>query len=195
MKDILSLETFLIKARTADGYSVIVGGFCPEGKKLEATRIYSEINKIKMGYSKDEFSIDFMLANAVKQLSPNYIFLAGATIHIDGVGNSTGGVLGNPFEKNASSQEEVEKIMNGIYMISFQGGPGIAFSGTHSDAVLLKDKIQEVKKNGNLKTEEIVRKLDGISDFYIAVTDGCGRTNCGCICVSDLSGKRCEVLG
>ncbi|MBP1926437.1 hypothetical protein J2Z76_002302 [Sedimentibacter acidaminivorans] len=194
MKSKLSLEAFVLKTTTVDGYEVIVGGICPRGMKEEAVKFYQNISKMKLGQTKDEFLIDYTLANAITYLSPNWAFLVGASICIDGVNSNTGGIIGNPFKEYESSDEDIEKIKEGLYLISFSGGPGIAFEGTNSEGILLKNMILNYKAAKSRKVEDIIDKLDEVTNLYVLVTDGCGPRNCGGIYISDYSGKKQETF-
>lgn len=188
------LEAFLLKTKTADGFDVIIGGFCPAEMKDEAVKAYSDISVMNFGQFKDEFLIDYALAEAVRLLSPEYIKIAGASIRVEGAKNSTGGVLGNPFDEHDSAQEEIEESLPGIYMLTVSGGPGIAFYGTFQEAFRLKEMIAGEKKDGRFKMEDTVKQLDSISNLYIAVSDGSGNSDAGGIYISDLSGKKCEAF-
>lgn len=189
-----SLETFLLKAKTADGFDVIIGGFCPAEMKDETVKAYSDISVMHLGQFKDEFLVDFALAEAVRLLSPEYIKIAGASVRVEGTKSSTGGVLGNPFDEHDSAQEEIEEPLPGIYMLTVSGGPGIAFFGTFQEAARLKEMIAHEKKDGKFKMESLVRQLESVSNLYIAVSDGSGSSDDGCIYVSGLSGKKCETF-
>jgi len=90
--------------------------------------------------------------------------------------------------------EEIEEITPGLYVISFPGGPGIAYEGTYSDGILLKNMILDFKKNGNNNVEGIINMLDKITKLYILVADGCGSMSCGGIYLSDYHGKKCETF-
>jgi hypothetical protein len=190
----LSLEAFLLKTKTADGFDVIIGGFCPAIMKDDAVKAYSNISGMKLGQIKDEFLIDYALAKAMRLLSPEYIKVTGASIRVEGAKSSTGGVLGNPFDKYDSALEEIEESLPGIYMLTVPGGPGIAFSGTFQDAVRLKEMIADDKKDGRFKMENLVKQLDSVSNLYIAVSDGSGSSDDGGIYISSLSGKMCMAF-
>jgi hypothetical protein len=194
MEENLSLEAFLLKGETDDGCSVIIGGFCPEGMKDETIKVFSDVKSMKLGNFKDEFLVDFILAEAVRLLSPEYIKIVGASIHIEGVKRTTGGVLGNPFDNHDSAQEEIEEVLPGIYMLTVSGGPGIAFEGTAVEAVRLKGMIADEKKDGTFNMENLVERLGSISKQYIAVSDGSGGADAGGIYISDSSGKKCETF-
>ncbi|MEL7649366.1 MAG: hypothetical protein AAGU76_14815 [Sedimentibacter sp.] len=194
MEKKLLLEAFLLKAKTADGFGVIIGGFCPAEMKDEAVKSYSDIGVMNLGQFKDVFLIDYALAEAVRLLSPEYIKIAGASIRVEGAKSSTGGVLGNPFDEHDSAQEEIEEPLPGIYMLTVSGGPGIAFSGTFQEAVRLKEMIAHEKKKGKFKMKNLVKQLDSVSNLYIAVSDGSGSSDDGGIYISGLSGKQCEAF-
>lgn len=194
MKSKLLLEAFALKTSTVGGYKIIVGGICPEGMKEKTVCAYEKISKMELGQSKDEFLIDYILAKAITKLSPSWIFLVGASIYIDGVNNNTGGIIGNPFKQYESSEEDIEEIKDGIYLISFSGGPGVAYSGTYSDGILLKKIILDYKLDGSKNIEDIIDRIDEITNLYILVTDGCGSMSCGGIYVSDYYGKKYETF-
>lgn len=194
MKSKLSLEAFVLKTTTVDGYGVIVGGICPEGRKEEAVNTYQSISKMRLGQSKDEFLIDYTLANAITQLSPNWTFLVGASICIEGVNSNTGGIIGNPFREYESCDEDIEEIKEGLYLISFSGGPGVAFAGTYSEGILLKNMILNYRAAKSRKVEDIINRLDEITNLYVLVTDGCGSMRYGGIYISDYYGKKQETF-
>ena len=172
MNDTILLETFLLKTCSLDGYTILIGGICPKGKKKEAADTYSQINNIKLGFLKDEYLIDVILADLLRKLSPNWIIVLGASIFIEGVINSTGGIIGNPFE----------------------GGPGIAYKGTYEDGVRIRDNIIKDKKDNCLMIHDIIEQLDSFTNLYIVVLDGSGAISCGEIFVSDSSEKDYEVI-
>lgn len=194
MKDALLLETFLIKTFSLDGYTVLIGGICPKGKKREAIKSYTQIKDVKLGFSKDEYLIDLILSDSLKKLSPDWIIILGASIFIDGVRNSTGGIIGNPFEESQSSDEEIEEILPGLYMIAMPGGPGIAYKGTYDDGVKIKSNIVKSKRDNIFMIENIIKQLDSFTDLYIVVQDGSGSLSRGGIYISDSYKKQYEII-
>jgi len=184
----------VLKTTNADGYMVVIGGICPRGMKEEAIHAYQSISKMKLGQSKDEFLIDYTLAKAITKVSPNWIFLVGASICIEGVNNNTGGIIGNPFREYISSEEDIEEIIEGLYLISFPGGPGVAYAGSYAEGILLKKLILNFKLSQSTKVEDIINSLDEITNLYILVTDGCGFKSFGGIYISDDYGKKQEIL-
>lgn len=193
MSDINQYEAFLLKTKTADNFSVIVGGFCPTCKKEESINNYMKLNNYKLGQSKDAYLIDYLLADVIRRISPSWVIVVGASISIDGVNASTGGILGNPFKQVESADKDIEEIIEGMYLITFPGGPGTAFTGIQTDANMLHNKILEYK-SGNCSIENIMSLLDDISNLYIFVEDGSGLMNCGGIYVSDYRGKKHETF-
>lgn len=194
MKDTLLLETFLLKTCSLDGCTVIIGGICPKGRKKEAIEIYTHIKDVKLGLSKDEYLIDLILSDSLKQLSPDWIIILGASIFIDCVRNNTGGIIGNPFEDNLSSDEEIETILPGLYMIAMPGGPGIAYKGTYDDGVKIRNNIIKSKRDNIFIIENIIKQLDSFTDLYIVVQDGSGSLSCGGIYISDSYEKQYEII-
>lgn len=193
MNNLFLYEAFLLKSRTKDNHNVIVGGFCPSGKKEEALNHYLNISNFKLGQTTDEYSIDYLLADAIKQISPKWICIVGASISIDRVENSTGGIIGNPFDEIESAYEDIEEIKKGMYLMSFPGGPGASFTGTYADAVMLKEKIIEYK-SGKHTLENLLYDLEKVSNLYILVEDGSGLNSRGGIYISDSSGKKFETF-
>ncbi|QGU96068.1 hypothetical protein GOM49_14070 [Clostridium bovifaecis] len=191
-KDIFQGETFLLKTVSQDGYSVIIGGICSNGKKEESILAYSQINKIKLGQSKDEFLVDYTLAKAITQLSPRWIIIVGASIYIHGVQKNTGGIIGNPFEEHESSNGGIEEVISGLFLISSPGGPGIAFRGNYENGRLLEKMVKDENTSQNIKIELILKKLDEITKLYILVADGSGKESFGGIFVCDSNGKTYE---
>ena len=194
MNDTILLETFLLKTCSLDGCTILIGGICPKGRKREAIESYAQIKDIKLGFSKDEYLIDVILADSLKQLSPDWIIVLGASIFIEGVINNTGGIIGNLFEDNQSSDGEIEEILSGLYMIAMAGGPGIAYKGTYDDGVKIINNIIKRKKNNTLIIDDIIKQLDSFTDLYIVVLDGSGTLSCGGIYVSDSFEKQSEII-
>lgn len=189
MSNLIQYETFLLKTKTLDDLSVIVGGFCPKGKNEDTVSTYMKLNNYEFGQSKDVYMIDYLLADAIKQISPSWVIVVGASISINGVNASSGGIIGNPFKQVESANEEIEELHKGIFLISLPGGPGVAFFGKYKDGIMLKNKILDYK-SGNCSIESILCELDKISNLYILVEDGCGFMNCGGIYVSDYQGEK-----
>lgn len=184
-------EVFILKTISRDGHDVIVGGICPKGRKEKAIENFSSINKVKLGYSKDIFLIDYILADAITNLSPRWIFVVGASILIEGVSGRTGGIIGNPFNKYESATGDIEEVVEGLFLISIPGGPGIAFAGTYEEGILLKELIYEEQQNKKNICKTVINKLDEITNLYILVNDGSGKDSFGGIYVSDSNGKKC----
>ncbi|HHZ01848.1 MAG TPA: hypothetical protein GX396_02750 [Tissierellia bacterium] len=193
MKNLFPYEAFLLKVKTEDNHKVIIGGFCPEGKKEETIDSYSNLSKFKLGQTKDEYLIDCFLADAIKQVSPEWTIIVGASISVAGVKSRTGGIIGNPFDKTESAQEDIEEIKKGMYLLSFPGGPGAAFTGIYADALILKEKITEYKL-GNYSLKDVLGDLERISNLYILVEDGSGYGSRGGIYISDHSGMKFETF-
>lgn len=182
-------ETFLLKTVSEDGYSVIIGGICPKGKRQEAIQAYSLINKARLGQSKDEFLIDYVLAEAITKISPKWVKLVGASIHVENIGERTGGIIGDPFAEYESATGNIEEISTGLFLISLPGGPGIAFVGTYDDAIVLEKIIRESNMTQDMRIKSVLRKLNEISGIYILVADGSGKESFGGIYISDNNGK------
>ncbi len=185
-------EAFLLKTVSNDGYSVIIGGICPEGKKQESIQAYSKMSKVKIGHLKDEFLIDYILAKNITLLSPKWIHAVGASIYIHDVQKRTGGIIGNPFAEYESAQGNIEEISTGLFLISLPGGPGIAFSGNYKDAVILEKIVCKKNITQDRKIEAILEKINEITALYILVTDGSGEDSSGRIFISDKNGKKFE---
>lgn len=187
-------ETFLLKTHSLDGCTVVVGGICRKGKKEEAVKAYSQIEDVPLAKSKDEFIIDVILADSLKKLTCEGTIIIGASVRVDGVEGLTGGIIGNPEEENQSSDEEVEEIFSGLYMLAMPGGPGIVFAGSYSDGMKIKDIVIEEKKDNGSYISNIINKLDTLSNLYVVVQDGSGYSASGGVYVSDGSGKNFEII-
>lgn len=194
MTDTSLFETFLLKTHSLEGCSVVVGGICHKGKKQEAVKIYSQIENVLLAKSKDEFLIDVILSDSLKKLTPEWVIILGASIHVNGIKKASGGIIGNPLEENRSSDEEIEEVFPGLHMITMPGGPGIVFAGSHSDGIKIKEMIIKNKNENSLYIDNIINKLDTFSNLYIIVQDGSGSFAGGGIYASDNYGKYFEII-
>jgi hypothetical protein len=194
MRETKLLETFLLKTNSMDNCAVVIGGICTEGKKQEAIEIFLQIKNFSLGKSKDEFLTDVILADSLKKLSPEWIAVLGASIQVEGIEKDSGGIIGNPFEENQSSDEEIEEVYPGLYMLAMPGGPGVVFKGSYSDSLKVKDFIVDRKEKGILCNEDIISKLNTFTNLYMVVYDGSGSSSNGGIYVSDNSGKYFEII-
>lgn len=135
------------------------------------------------------------MAKAIEDLSPKCVVVVGASIHINGVKCATGGIIGSPFQECESANGDIEEIEPGLFLISLPGGPGIAFSGTYEQGVMLKKIILHGNEHTQeAKIKELLNKMDKMTKLYLFVVDGTGNKSIGRIFVSDNSGKNCEFL-
>lgn len=179
------LEAFILRTKSKDGYSVIVGGLCPKGKRYDAVASYERINEVNMGESKDEFLIDYILSKIITNLSPSWIIVVGASICIDEVSGNTGGIIGIPFAEHNSADGEIQQISDDLYLLAFPGGPGVAFQAEYFDVVLFRDVILKYKTDEFVDCEKIIRELEKISNLYVLVSDGSGKNSAGAVYVCD----------
>jgi hypothetical protein len=181
-------ETFLYRTISADGYGVIIGGICPEGKKSAAVECYAKISEMKLGGSSDEFLIDYILAEAIASVSPEWIIAAGASMHIPGITQPTGGIIGHPFTAPESADGDIEVLAENLVMLSFPGGPGIIFEGQIADGLWLKQTVEQELDGDTDCVERVLHLINDKTSLYLIVADGSGKETMGAVFVKDYTG-------
>ncbi|MCG8484032.1 MAG: hypothetical protein MJA31_12030 [Clostridia bacterium] len=187
-------EAFVLKVYSSDGCPVIVGGFCPVGKTYEAEQAYLGISKFKLGLTKDNFLIDYTLAEAITDLSPKWIKLVGASISIPGVHKRTGGIIGDPFEKNQSAKGDIQELDERLFLIALPGGPGVAYIGSYDFGNVLMNIIKKRNMEQNRMVQEVLKLLNQNTKQYLVVVDGSGEDMTAGIYISDAMGIRYETI-
>ena len=117
-------------------------------------------------------NLDRLLAAALKKVKP-WPLLIGGTIRIPGIKARTGGVIGSPSQTAQPAGGRLEKMEDGWRLLSFSGGPGLAFKEKEYDSY-----YPDMKKGGGTGKEFLLSLAmqaysAGVEDF-IALTDGTG---------------------
>lgn len=187
-------ETFLLRTNSKDGYEVIIGGICPKGKKDDSIGEFINIKNKKLGQSKDTFLIDYILAKAVTDLSPDWIKVVGASIRIKDVEENTGGIIGSVNKSYESAHGLLEEIEPNLYLIASPGGPGVAFKGSLEDGKLIEKIIQDNDISCEKIMKIVLEEIRKITNLFIIVLDGSGNGNNVGIFVSDYNGENKETF-
>ncbi|MDX9872320.1 MAG: hypothetical protein RBT41_07865 [Clostridia bacterium] len=116
--------------------------------------------------------LDELLAALLVKAAPRPILL-GCTIRIPGIKGPTGGVLGCPGNPAASACGIWENPADGWKLLSFPGGPGLAYSG-----ILKTPFYPEISSSGlqgkKLLLDLAAQAYSGGAEEFIALTDGTG---------------------
>ncbi|MHC6181215.1 hypothetical protein ACYUJ6_15410 [Clostridium sp. JNZ X4-2] len=180
MYSINDVTTFIVKTVTVESYPMVICGICDENKKKESLDKILELKKIKFNGLKDPFFIDYKLADRVKTISPDYIKALGVSINIDGVRQSTGGIIGSPGEDISSSDKDIECLEGGLVVVSVPGGPGFIIG---SDENTAKKIYEESMLEDKSVSHRMLNILSNMMKYHVnlglIVTDGCGPNSRG----------------
>jgi hypothetical protein len=173
--NIEGVTTFLEKTVTVESYPIAICGICDRDRKQESQDKLLELTKIKFNGLKDPFFIDYQLAERVRNISPSYIKALGVSIDIDGVHQSTGGIIGSPRADISSSNEDIECVGEGLVVVSIPGGPGFIAGSDEDTARKIYEESMLEDRSG---TDRMMRVLSNIIKYHVGlaiiVTDGCG---------------------
>jgi hypothetical protein len=177
------IEAFLMHMQTVEGYPLAIGGFCIAGMKDLVKKNYQSMKDFRIGSVKDAFLVDYLLGEGLKERARKEIVVVGASIKVQGVETSTGGVIGDPFEQIASSDKTIERLTANLYLITRPGGPGIALKGNLKQADRINDYLsiheQEVKK----EPEKFIKQIEIWLTDFVVVFDGSGNRQKGCVAI------------
>ena len=177
-------EVFRVQMKTKDGFDVVVGGICPTGQGKEAVRAYTELKRLPFGDTRDIYLVDFNLADVITKLSPVWVEAVGAAVAIPDITGSTGGILGNPFASKESANGVLEEIGPDLWLITFPGGPGVAFQGSYENGVKLQQLVLAQAPDIEGTVDSLLRFMPKISDIFVIVTDGSGAKTQGNVYIS-----------
>jgi hypothetical protein len=125
--------------------------------------------------------LDIQIAAALSNIKPRP-FLIGCTISVPWISSLCGGVLGNPGHVAESAKGELEDLKDGWKLLSFPGGPGLAFKEGARDAF-----HPEVKTTGIIGKELLLNLATqaygkGVEEL-LALTDGTGCGSAGSVMI------------
>lgn len=174
------VTTFIVKTVTVESYPIVICGVCNKNKKKESLDKILELKKIKFNGLKDPFFIDYKLAHRVKTISPHYIKTLGVSINIDGVRQSTGGIIGSPREDISSSDKDIECLEGGLVVVSVPGGPGFIIGSNENTAKKIYEESMLEDKSASHRMFNILSNMMKYHvNLGLIITDGCGPNSRG----------------
>ncbi len=171
-----SYDIFALKLITSQGYPLAIGGICRGTPGELWEKRFKKITSLHLPY-KDIYGVDLAIAKAIQEIgSCQSLLIAGCSLDVGASiakGNSTGGVIGCPWQPIASSQGDCEILPCGFSLYTEPGGPGFA---ALADPAKTKDTVIAIKNLGCFASnEEIINCINfkGINT-YLLVFDGSG---------------------
>ncbi len=185
-------ETFSLKTKTSDGLGLLVGGFCPQGSESAVIEYFAEAALWSPGYTEDPEILDRRLADQMVSLAPSCIPVLGACIHMPGIRSCGGGIIGDPKKRAESEMSSIESLGPELFLVSFPGGPGIAFKGSFATANTIWNMIADSGCCSEFAA--MADKLASLTDLCLAVTDGSGDNAQGMVMTRDHKGVKVRSL-
>jgi len=187
-------EGLLTHVKTREGAIIAAGGICQKGYAADWQRQLQKLESIPFRMTSDLFDIDYTLACALKNIAEDTLLLVGASVRLPvqlSVGQSTGGVLGDPRMEITSSDGVAAAMENGFSLYTRPGGPGIAVSaGPEAAKRLAKEAKTGLGKPWWEKHFCTCVRECG-ADMGILVFDGTGTATGG---VAVFTAQQAEVL-
>ena len=172
----------LKKIKTKDQLEIIIGiiGLGDINSKLKD--ITEKFGGIVFNNNYDIYDIDYLMAEQLLKLSNNSMKFVGASIYIPGYINSTGGIIGSPNKDISSSNKEVEKLEEDIYMITLPGGPGVIcnIDKNNRDSFIHRLKRLMIE---NTSRGKILDLLNEKTEMFLYVEDGTGNDDKGGVAI------------
>lgn len=188
------MEIFTVKAITKNNKVILLCGMCSEGNNKECIKIYrSGIERAVLPETVDEYFLDYSLMQLVVGISPKCIAAVGASIGVCGVAQRSGGIIGDPFGKTQSAEDEIDDLGNGLFEVAFAGRFGAVFKGDRLMAQKVKEEFEKlIFLNSKISLKRAMSFLDERSNEYILVSDGSGEGGYPYVCAR--SGETKEEL-
>jgi hypothetical protein len=174
----------MLGGKTGQGYPYILVGSASSAPLSHPvfSHLQESFKEITIPNDISPKELDILLANTLSGYSHD-CEIAGCTIKVAGIEASTGGVLGDPREKGKSAFGQVEMLECGWGLLTYPGGPGIAFKTAHKKEHALQHKWR-YKRHEGLKGRDLLAAYSknafkkGIESL-IAITDGTGSDSSG----------------
>lgn len=178
------MDIFTVKAVTKNGKTILICGMCNDGYKMQCVNLYkSGIENVVLPETLDEYFLDYLLMKLVVSISPKYVAAVGASIGVPGIVQRSGGIIGNPFSKVQSADDEIEDIGNGLFEVAFAGRFGAVFKGNRLKAQEVKKEFENyIFLNSRVGLKKAVEFLDKLTNEYIFVSDGSGEGGYPYVC-------------
>ena len=185
-------EPFIVSGRTLDGHSYAICGICREGSTDSVVKAYESMNSIVFGSSKDPFFIDIRLEKLVNTFSQKDVFMCGASINIRECVSEGGGLIGPPYSPSSSAEDNLEKISDTSWIVSYGGYLGAYFECDEEKAITIEKEISCILGENEFASKETVMEIESLiaekSSRWLLISDGCGRSQ-GCAAFS-FDGKK-----
>ncbi|MGE4214673.1 MAG: hypothetical protein AB7E42_07860 [Anaerotignaceae bacterium] len=178
------METFTVKAVTKNNVTILLCGMCSDGNKKQCVNLYrSGIENAVFPQTVDEYFLDYSLMQLVVSIAPKCVAAVGASIGVSGVAERSGGIIGDPFGKTESAQDEVDELGNGLFEVAFAGRFGAVFRGNRLVAQKVKKEFEKlILLNSRIGLKKAVAFLDKLTNEYILVSDGSGEGGYPYVC-------------
>lgn len=178
------METFTVKSVTKNSKTILLCGMCKDGYKMQCINIYiSGIENSVLPETVDEYFLDYSLMQLVVNTSPEFVVAVGASIAVTGVAQRSGGIIGDPFSKAQSADDEIDDLGDGLFEVAFSGRFGAVFKGDRIKAQVIKKEFEKlIFLNSRVGVKKAVDFLDMLTNEYIFVSDGSGEGGYPYVC-------------
>ena len=188
------METFILKALTKNRKTILLCGMCQDGYKMQCVDLYTKgIENAVLPETVDEYFLDYSLMQLVVNMSPEFVSAVGASLGVSGVAQRSGGIIGDPFSKAQSAEDEIDYLGNGLFEVAFAGRFGAVFKGDRTKAQIVKTEFEKlIFLSNRVGAKKAVDFLDKSTSEYIFVSDGSGEGGYPYVCTRN--GKMKEEL-
>ena len=185
----VSYRAFLYQTSTLENDRLILGGLCDARMWPEVMSRLQQLAKFSFAHYHDAFSLDWKLSQITASLGKD-IAVIGASVEIPNLAERGGGILGSPRQAAASSSLGLDELIDGFFLWTSPGGPGVAFRADKACAVELKHLMEA----GQFTT--VKQQVTQINDFlqanasnlFLLVCDGSGPQGCCYMAAADDTG-------
>ncbi|MDD3571170.1 MAG: hypothetical protein PHY44_08730 [Lachnospiraceae bacterium] len=178
------MDIFTVRAVTKNGKIILICGMCRDGYKMQCVNLYKNgVKSAALPETLDEYFLDYSLMQLIVNISPKCVVAVGASIGVPNVVQRSGGIIGNPFSKVQSAEDEIEEIGHGLFEVAFAGKFGAVLKGNRLKAEKVKKEFEKlIFLNSRVGLKKAVGFLDKLTDEYIFVSDGSGEGGYPYIC-------------
>ncbi len=168
-------DLFMLGGKTRENYPLLVIGHTTSPQEEVDLTLINAINNLIIPDDCTLPGVDIILAEQCQTLS-SAIDLVGCTIKVPGFTDNTGGVLGNPHTPMESACGECEEAPAGWKILTFPGGPGIAFQSEKAiNLDVIKNAVQLPLQGKEYLYNLAKQAYEAGVDSLLAVTDGTGK--------------------
>lgn len=184
-----ALIPFCAECVTADGFSVLVGGLCPPGRKNDCVSHLSLLKQLTLGQSRDCIVIDVQLSHLLHKAAPPDVRYMAASVLVPGATQLCGGVAGDLLCEESSADGAFIRLSEGVFGFALPGACAMLMCGEETQCRQLYKAAAGLRPPLNRTCiQSFLESLPAFSVQFLFVSDGSGGS-AGCMYAHSSEGR------